>query len=332
MISPRVMTRPPPRSDNVEEAAALWYARMTSDLKTPADQAAFDAWLKGDPKRSEIYAEICALSGRFELLAGRAELASLKVDAQILEEHRRSFLARFGGALAGAGLASAAAVGAFVVLGNDGAQREHWTTRAGEILEVTLNDGSMAVLGPNTRLEAAYLNNQRLLEIARGQAYFDVAHDARRPFVVSTAGRTIVALGTAFDVRSFRDDLTITLVRGRVAVARLGEAPEAVLDPGEQFRAAFGRTSVSRVNAEAELAWRTGVYDFRDVQLSEAVARFNQGADVRLIVSDAYLSSLRVSGVFRADDPAGFAAALAPAYPIQARRLQSGDILLERTP
>lgn len=332
MKSPRLMSRPPPRSDDVEEAAALWYARMTSDLKTPADQAAFDVWLKVAPEHSETYAELCALSGRFELLSGRAELAPLKVEAQLIEEHRRSFLTRFGGIIAGASLASAAAAAAFVFLAGDNVHREQWATGPGEILDITLSDGSNAVLGPNTRLQAAFLTNQRLLEVARGQAFFDVAHDARRPFVVSTAGRTIVALGTAFDVRSFRDDLTVTLVHGRVAVARLGEAPEAVLDPGQQFRAAFGRTTVTSVNAEAEISWRTGVFDFRDVPLSEAVARFNQGGDVRIIISDARLAELRVSGVFRANDPVGFADALAPAYPLRVKRLASGDVLLEHAP
>lgn len=326
------MTRPPPRSDDVEEAAALWYARMSSELRTPADEAAFDAWLQKSPDHGGAYAEFCSLSGRFDALADSSELATLRVEAQLTEENRRKpFLVRFGAGFAVSGIAAAAAV-AFMYFAGSDVERHDWTTARGEIREITLSDGTEAVLGSDTRLSIAFAEDRRQLQIERGQVFFDVAHDADRPFITGTNGRTVTALGTAFDVRSFPNDMTVTLVRGRVAIGREGEPPEAVLNPGQQFRSAFGVTSVHDVDAVAETSWRTGIFDFNDVSLVEAVARFNRSAPNSIVIGDPSLGELRVSGVFRADDPVGFATALAPAYPILIRQQTSGDVVLERQP
>jgi transmembrane sensor len=322
------MTRPPPRSDDVEEAAALWYARMTSDLKTPADEAALDAWLAEDAAHAEAYAEFCALDGRFMAIEGHPDLAAFRVEAQLLEERgRRSFLARFGGGLAVASLAAAAAA-AFLYLGTQDIDRAAWVTARGETREITLSDGSEITLGSDTRLEMAFSDEQRVLRIERGQAFFEVAHDEERPFIAIAGDRTVTALGTAFDLRSFRDDLTVTLVHGRVAIAREGERPDALLDPGQQFRYAFGAITVRDVDALAETSWRTGILDLDNVALSDAVARFNRSARTSIVIGDTRLNELRVSGVFRANDPASFAAALAPAYPIAVRHESSGDVVL----
>lgn len=331
MTRARLMTRPEPHSDNIEEAAALWFARMSSELKTPEDQGAFDAWLAESPDHVDAYAEMCELDTSFDVLERKPDLAAYRVEAQLIEEQgRRPLLARLGlPALATLSAIAAAAAG-FMYLSAASVERNEWSTARGEIREITLSDGTEAVLGSDTHVEIAFRDNQRLFTIDRGQVFFDVAHDADRPFIAATGGRTVTALGTAFDVRSFQNDLTVTLVRGSVAVADRGAPPDAVLTPGQQYHSAFGVTSVRDVDADAEVSWRTGVFDFDNVPLSEAVARFNRSASRSIVLADPSLGELRVSGVFRADDPAGFAAALAPAYPIRVLPQRSGDVLIER--
>lgn len=325
------MTRPMPHAANVEQAAALWYARMASELKTPADQAEFDAWLRENPEHGEAYAEFCALDSRFDMLEGRPELATYRVEAQLVEESaRRSFLSRFGKRLAAAMVASAAILLAFVYLDSFSMERQEWATARGEVRQIVLSDGTRAILGADTQARMAFDGRQRRFIIEHGQVFFDVAHDIRRPFIAVTPERTVTALGTAFDVRSFQNDLTVTLVRGRVAVAALGRTPDALLDPGQQFRASFGVTSVRDVDAEAEVSWQTGIFDFDNIPLSEAVARFNRSATRTIVLADPSLGEFRVSGVFSANDPAGFARALAPAYPVLVQQQTSGDIVLAR--
>lgn len=322
---------PSHRSDADFDAAARWYARLSSDAKTPEDESAFERWLDSAPENAEAYAEIAALSERVGALAGHPDMAALRAEAQLLEEReKRPLFLRVGGAKAIGGLvaAIAAVMLLFVFVNAASVETGAWTTARGETMEITLADGTDVVLGSDSRLEIRFLRRHRDVRLHRGQAFFDVAHDARRPFVVAANERTVTALGTAFDVRSYTNETTVTLVRGAVAIAREGERNETLLSPGQQFQVAFGVSSVRDVDATAETAWRTGILEFDNVTLTEAVTEFNRSAPHSIIVSDPRLADLRVSGVFRANDPAGFTAALAPAYGITAAQQSSGDIVL----
>lgn len=325
------MTRPVPKpKGDAHDAAAIWYARMTSDVKTSADEVAFDEWLAAAPENGEAYAEACALAGRFDALADHSAIAALRAEAQLLEERRRRPIsARFSFAGTVTALAVAAAAAYVFYLPMLEVEHGSWTTVRGQTETITLSDGSHVILGSDSELEIAFRKGERDLELTHGQAFFDVTHNASRPFVVTADGRTVTALGTAFDVRAYPNDTTVTLVRGRVAVARPGQAhADAVLAPGQQFRAALGATSVRDVDASAETSWRTGVLDFNGLTLAEAVEQFNHSASHSIILGDPRLAELRVSGVFRTDDPQAFAKALAPAYPVVAAQQTSGDVLL----
>jgi transmembrane sensor len=301
---------------------------MSSDVKTPADRAAFDEWLNAAPNHADAYAEMCALTRRFDAVTNHPEVAALRADASLIEEReRRPSIVRFGGAWAVSGLVAAAAA-LFFFINMEPLEKGDWTTSRGQTLKIHLSDGSNVVLGSDSRLEMRFYRGERDLELDRGQAFFDVAHDAKRPFVVTTGGRTVTALGTAFDVRSYLNETTVTLLHGSVAIAREGEQREAVLQPGQQFAEAFGVTSVRDVDAAAMTSWRTGVLEFDAITLAEAARAFNRSAAHSIIISDQRLASLQVSGVFRADDPQGFAAALVPAYPLTATPQRSGDVVL----
>lgn len=324
------MNRPSSDLDpNVHEAAAAWYARMSSDLKTPDDQDAFDRWIASAPENADAYAETCALAGRFDAVADHPALAQLRVETQLLEERaRRPLLSRIGAVWPGVGLAAAAAVAAMLYFNPAPPETGAWTTARGETRDIALSDGTKITLGSDSRLDMTFQTDRRNLDLARGQAFFDVAHDADRPFVVAVHGRTVTALGTAFDVRSYLDETTVTLVSGKVEIARPGERGEAILAPGQQFHASAGVSSVRDVDAAVATAWRTGILEFDGVTLTQAITDFNRSAPQSIMLADPRLADLRVSGVFRANDPHGFAAALVPAYPVTATRQSSGDVIL----
>jgi transmembrane sensor len=323
------MTRPSPNpTGDVHEAAALWYARMSSDVKTPADQMAFETWLSTAPEHAEAYAEVCMLAGRFDAVASRPELAALRAEVSLYEERqRRPLIARVSRAWIVSGLAAAAAAALFYVSVAP-LETGEWATARGETLQIHLSDGSDVILGSDSRLVMRFRRGERELDLDRGQAFFEVAHDASRPFVVTAGGRTVTALGTAFDVRSYLNETTVTLVSGSVAIAREGEGREAVLRRGQQFEVTLGVASIRDVDASAETAWRTGMLEFDAATLTDAVREFNRSAAHSIIISDPRLANLQVSGVFRANDPQGFAAALVPAYPLVARPQSSGDVVL----
>lgn len=316
------------RYGDIHEAAAYWYARMSSNVKLPADQVAFDGWISQRPEHAEAYAEACATADSFAALAGHPEVEALRVEALLLEEQRRRpLLARIGTMGTAAGIMAAAAAFLFYLLSVP-TETGVWQTARGQTRQIALSDGSTVVLGSDSRLEIRFRRTGRDLEIGRGQAYFDVAHDSARPFVVAADGRRVTALGTAFDVRSYPNDTTVTLMRGRVEIAREDGSREALLMPGQQFRAVFGSTSVRDVDGVAETSWRMGRLEFQNMSLVDAVTEFNRSAPQSIVIADTRLADLRLSGVFRADDAYGFAMALVPAYPITATRQSSGDIVL----
>src|SRR5690606_20728867 len=98
--------------------------------------------------------------------------------------------------------------------------RGAYATRPGEQKVATLKDGSRIALNTDTRLDVRFDAGRRRIRLDRGEAMFEVAHDADRPFVVVAGDTRVQALGTVFIVRRTGDDVVVTLVKGRVAVVR----------------------------------------------------------------------------------------------------------------
>src|SRR6202035_2168216 len=94
----------------------------------------------------------------------------------------------------------------------------HYETATGERLAFTLNDGSQVTLDTQSELKVSFSSAERSVRLTRGQAFFEVAKDAKRPFVVEVNNRRFVAVGTAFDVRVDGDQVRVTMVEGTVRV------------------------------------------------------------------------------------------------------------------
>ncbi len=322
--------------DTAQQAAAHWYARRARELST-AEQAEFSAWLASDPANRRAYDEVEAMLSRLSRLESHPEMAALRADAARLAQRQgqgqgqgRRRAAQM--ALGIAGLAVAACFAASIGLWNLSAERSTLQAGPGELKQATLSDGTRAWLGSDTRLEVAYTRGQRSVAVTRGEAFFDVAKNKHRPFVVTARDRTVTALGTAFDVRVYDPDITVTLVRGAVGVHRApGEGGgETRLHPGQQYLLKDGVAIVRDVDAEAQVAWRQGVIELDDTSLSEAVATFNHNSRVKLLIGDDRLASLRVSGTFHTTRANDFARALQVELPIDAVPQSSGDILLKQ--
>jgi transmembrane sensor len=165
--------------------------------------------------------------------------------------------------------------------------------------------------------------------LEHGQAFFDVAHDASRPFVVVADGVRVRALGTRFDVRRDGEAVRVTLVQGRVQVRARGESATE-LRPGQAVVA--DRRGVSQpapVNAGAVASWTTGRLTFSGVPLREAVAEVNRYSD-RKVVLDApeAVAGELVSGQFVAGDVDNFVAGARSLYGLRVTYETSREIRL----
>ncbi len=210
-------------------------------------------------------------------------------------------------------------------------------TAIGQRAEVSLADGSRLVLNTDSEVKVAFAKGQRRVELLRGQAWFEVAKDPQRPFVVAAAGREITALGTAFDVRIDRGRLEVMLMEGRVRVARpapvgnpAARAEAVMLAPRQMLVARDDDLRVRKLVDTAPLeGWRNGLLIFDDQPLAEAVGEFNRYAARPLRVADAETGAIRISGAFRIGDDRAFLGALSAGFGVAAQTTET-EITLSR--
>lgn len=198
-----------------------------------------------------------------------------------------------------------------------------WTGREihtdlGEWRYATLADGTLMTLGPRTELRLDFGDARRVIHMQRGNAYFEVAKDPRRSFVVCTPLLSVRAVGTQFEVAvsPAKDEVTVTVKEGRVAVSskresmaeRAQDAAELLrVEGGQQLKASVDSSVVVKsIDLERELGWAHKRLVFEGDTLADAIAQFNRLNRVQIVV-DKTLAGRLVNGVFDADDPASFA-------------------------
>jgi len=192
---------------------------------------------------------------------------------------------------------------------------------------IALADGSRVTLAANTAIAVDHQTRRRAVRLLRGEAYFSVVHDSARPFEVTAAGRTITDIGTEFDVRLDHRAMTVTLAKGAVALSPAGGSGPALLlaRPGQQVTAEQGRADrVGQADLADALAWRKPLLDFSSTPLSEAAGAVNRYGGGRVKILDPRVAAIRISGQYRAGDPARFARAVADAYGLKVRMAADG--------
>lgn len=291
-----------------EDEAAGWAIRRDAGPLTPEDQAALNAWLAADPRREGALfrAEaVLVYLDRGQALGHGEELAETPEPARITRRY----------ALAGGGAAIAAAVAG--VLGFTlSTAREAFSTTVGEIRRIPLADGSTATVNTASRISVAMRAERREIALEDGEAWFEVAHDSNRPFIVEAGDVRVRAVGTAFSVRRHTDGVDVLVTEGVIEVWRAS-------DPGKPVRIAGGQRSFVSVEpaaitptaAEPEieraLAWRSGELALNGEPLSYAVEEFNRYNRQQIIVLDPAIGRTPIVGYFRTAEPAAFANAIA---------------------
>jgi len=293
---------------DIEAAAARWVVRVDRDGENASVRDELQAWLADDRRRVGAYARAEAAwthMNRASVLA--LEQTPLKVGPSLVR--RRGVIAGLG--------ALAAGLAALFVTPRLLARR--YDTALGEIRRVPMPDGSVAAINTDSTLEVAMRPDLRAVKLERGEAWFAVAKDPERPFVVESGPVRVRAVGTAFSVRKREGGSDVLVTEGVVEVwTKDGAAPPRRVAAGERIFAENDAGALTSPKADADLgrqlAWREGQIVLDGQTLAEAAAEFNRYNDRKIKVADPRLADERFVGWFRTNDPEGFAEAAAATF------------------
>lgn len=291
------------RTDEIDIEAARYVARMDGDAWSDTNEADLDAWLAQDPLHPGA------------LL--RAQAAWMTLDrpfaAHAASRDAAALAPRFSrrGLLAGGGAAIAASIGGGILLSGG----TSYATAVGEVRRVPLGDGSIAAINTASAIDVRLDTADRNVRLDRGEAWFQVAKDKDRPFVVAAGRARVRAVGTAFSVRRGDGGAHVLVTEGVVEVwAEGAEGHRVRLAAGSRGfvadNAAIEEAPAAPSSIDRALAWRNGKIDLAGDRLDGAVAEFNRYNRRQLIVGDPAIAGERFDGVFRTDDPEGFAKAV----------------------
>lgn len=324
-----------------EQAAAAWLLRQDAGPWTERDAAAFEAWLAQSAGHRAAYYRFKGAwqeAGRLGALLGPGAVppdAAAVVDAADVAARKRP-RRRLPGLAVAAGVVCAvglAALAYLLVL----PPSDVYATRVGAMETVSLPDGSRLTLNTDSRLRIDMDANGRRVRLRHGEAFFEVAKDPLRPFVVEAGDKRIIAVGTAFSVRRSGSDVRVVVSEGRVRVETAGGPAQVLqaplLDAG-MIASTQGDAVLVQARSPAEIAqnlsWRTGQLVFRDTPMAEAVAEFNRYNTRKLVIEDAAVGGLRVGGIFRATQLDTFVSLVQQGFPVQARAEEDRIVLTAR--
>src|SRR6185312_4085749 len=159
------------------------------------------------------------------------------------------------------------------------------TPRGGQY-QLTLADGSKVWLNAESAITfpTAFTGNERKVTI-KGEAYFEVAHDASKPFQVTVNGMQVQVLGTHFNINAYDDEgeIKTTLLEGSVKVSK---GPESkLITPGQQavVSSTEPKIVVQQADVDEAVAWKNGLFHFNNADLQEVMRQLSRWYDVNVM-------------------------------------------------
>jgi transmembrane sensor len=292
---------------DIDAQATAWAIRSAERPLDSSESQALEAWLS-DSRHLGAYVRAQALWLDIDRVASLD--SGSRIEAPVVEERPRrwpryAMAASLALTLLGGGIAYDQLAGRIA-------------TGKGEVREIALEDGSTVVLNGDSVIQVRYENDVRRIMLRRGEAFFKVAHNKARPFIVDANGLAVRAVGTEFAVGVENAEVEVTVEQGVVAVAGVpGNAAPRFLHRNEQFVAAETgprKALLETADVERMTAWRKGLLVFQGQPLGKAAADVNRHSDLHVVIDDPTLARAEFMGVFKIGDSRGFATAAARAF------------------
>ena len=181
------------------------------------------------------------------------------------------------------------------------------TAQPGQIMSMTLTDGTSVQLNSGTTINYPPLfTGKKRTVYVEGEAYFNVSHNEKQPFIVKTYASDIEVLGTKFNVNADKDNgiFSVTLAEGSVKVTNLSDPDNIViLKPDEKVTIINGKLEVAKTRAKDEIRWKDGIIDIEGMDFNELMDKLEMAFGVEIIIERDTLPELRfTSGRLRISD------------------------------
>ena len=314
-------------ASEVQSDAAVWLERRERSDWSAADQSALDVWLAQSPANMVAYLRVEDVWRR----ANRLQALVQSAPEPVRIERRRIPPIVFGIAAA---LAAVAVLGVATRFLQEPGERTYSTDIGGREL-VAFADGTQIELNTDTVLRARMTSRERTVWLDKGEAYFQVKHDAAHPFVVMMGNHRVTDLGTKFVIRRDPGRLEVALLEGRV---RFGAADAKVqsdsdlLMPGDQVVATANSVSVQKMPLRAltnELVWRRDMLIFDHTTLADAAREINRYNRRKLVIADPAVASLTIGGTFPKNDIGAITSAARELFKLRVEE-HGDEILISR--
>ncbi|HEL3173693.1 MULTISPECIES: FecR domain-containing protein [Stenotrophomonas] len=330
----------------LHEAAAAWMVRRQDADWQPEEEAALQHWLAESEAHRQAFADVARTWHDLGQLP-RPVLASdphavIAPAVPAPAAPRRGRAARRARSWRLPRVAAAAAV-ATLALGYVGygwytapSYVQDVATGAGEIRDLQLPDGSRISLNARSTLAVHFYRSRREVVLSQGEAYFEVAPAADRPFTVDAQRSRVTVVGTAFNVRNGPGEVVVKVLHGHVRVQpdrAEGTAPVSL--HAEQGLAVTTLTAAYRsiaASADSIGGWRNGRLVFRRTPLDEVAQEVGQYLGHPVTLGQPGLKFLPVSGYAATDAPATFLEALPDLLPVQVTRTAQGGYRIDERP
>ncbi|MCL1634393.1 FecR domain-containing protein [Luteimonas sp. SX5] len=338
-------------SRQIERTAAAWLAQRDGGRWSERDQARLEAWLSASTAHRVAFLRLESAwqqSDRLKALGAGLPAGTLPERGQWAPSpflgsrepasettraasalsasrtpRRSGRMGRYFGAAAALVLA-VSSVGLWHHL--TAVEQTSYQSGLGELRLIPLADGSRATLSSDSRILVSMSRSERRIDLQQGEAFFDVAKDPGRPFVVAAGARRAVAVGTHYAVRRDAANLRVVVTEGTVRL-ETDSAPDqhpqptTLLPAGSVALASRNGVLVrsgSVEEAEQQLNWRSGFLAFHDTPLADAAAEFNRYNARKIVIGDAETAAMRVGGNFRWSNVDVFVRLLEQGFPVRA--------------
>jgi len=324
--------------------ASQWMLRMQDPKRTDTQVSEWLHWIDSDPENlaefenlQQDWIDLNALKEDALALRAQQKRALLEQENGRLAKRYSTyrFITRHHAWTAAAGLAAVVLMIAIFQRVTTPSQAPGQHSAAAFISRAaTLPDGSVMILGAQSRVNMDFQGPRRQLDLSNGEAYFKVKHDKAHPFVVQAGEVSVTAVGTAFDVRRNHERVIITVEEGIVEVSGYTSSKRPVTwraEAGYQLTySTVDRTaSLASVDPAAELMWRDGELAYVREPLGSVIEDLNRYSRRKIVIGDAETAALPFTGTAFAASLDDWLAGVERAYPITVKHADNGEIILE---